>query len=103
MRAITASFLILCFLVPSVFGKLRRGFYDSSCPLAESTVSRVVAKHHSLNQTVTAALLRMQFHDCFVNVRKLLLCVFVYVCMMYHKLANYINQANILNAACVGL
>ncbi|AAG12793.1 peroxidase, putative; 81098-80059 [Arabidopsis thaliana] len=67
MRAITASFFIFCFLVPSVFGKLRRGFYDSSCPLAESTVSRVVAKHHSLNQTVTAALLRMQFHDCFVN------------------------------------
>ena len=93
MREITASFFIFCFLVPSVLAQLRFGFYDSTCPSARSIVLQVVAKHWSLNQTVTAALLRMQFHDCFVNVRKLLLvCFYMYhVCMVYHKVANILN------------
>ncbi|KAG7599210.1 hem peroxidase superfamily [Arabidopsis suecica] len=68
MRAITASFFIFCFLVPSVLAQLRHGFYDATCPLAEIIVTKVVVKHWARNQTVvTAALLRMQFHDCFVN------------------------------------
>ncbi|CAE5959225.1 unnamed protein product [Arabidopsis arenosa] len=68
MRAITASFFIFCFLVPFVLAQLRHGFYDAKCPLAERIVTKVVVKHWARNQTVvTAALLRMQFHDCFVN------------------------------------
>ncbi|KAG7593872.1 hem peroxidase [Arabidopsis thaliana x Arabidopsis arenosa] len=67
MRAITASFFIFCFLVPSVLAQLRHRFYVVTCPLAESIVARVVSKHVLLNRNVTAALLRMQFHDCFVN------------------------------------
>ncbi|CAA0266076.1 unnamed protein product [Arabidopsis thaliana] len=67
MRAIAAWFFIFCYLVPSVFAQLRHGFYDGTCPPAESIVGRVVFNHWDRNRTVTAALLRMQFHDCVVR------------------------------------
>ncbi|RWW63089.1 hypothetical protein BHE74_00029750 [Ensete ventricosum] len=51
--------------IPFAIGDLQVGFYNSSCPQAESVVLSVVSKHFATNPSVTAAFLRMYFHDCF--------------------------------------
>ncbi|CAN1765861.1 Peroxidase 57 [Linum perenne] len=47
--------------------RLRIGHYRSTCPLAETIVRRVVQRWHAADPTITAALLRINFHDCFVK------------------------------------
>ncbi|CAN1132015.1 Peroxidase 57, partial [Linum perenne] len=47
--------------------RLRVGHYRSTCPLAETIIRRVVERWHAVDPTITAALLRINFHDCFVN------------------------------------
>ena len=44
------------------------GFYESTCPAAESTVFEVVKKAFKNNPSLAAGLVRLQFHDCFVRV-----------------------------------
>ncbi|KAG8387479.1 hypothetical protein BUALT_Bualt02G0025500 [Buddleja alternifolia] len=48
---------------------LQVGFYQGKCRSAdvEAVVSGVVKALYKKDPTITAALLRMQFHDCFVN------------------------------------
>ncbi|XP_073138273.1 peroxidase 60-like [Henckelia pumila] len=48
---------------------LQIGFYRGKCRFidVESAVGAVIAAWHRKDPTITAALLRMQFHDCFVN------------------------------------
>jgi len=48
---------------------LMLGFYKYSCPNAEKIVSDFVKNHISIVPTRAAALLRMQFNDCFVRVQ----------------------------------
>lgn len=43
------------------------GFYDSSCPDAESIVKSTVKVHVQSDVTIAAGLLRLHFHDCFVQ------------------------------------
>jgi peroxidase len=43
------------------------GFYDQSCPQAEATVTQVVREFNSRDPTTPAGLLRLLFHDCFVE------------------------------------
>ncbi|GLT41462.1 hypothetical protein SLA2020_155250 [Shorea laevis] len=45
----------------------RVGFYSSSCPRAESIVSLTVQSHYRSNPIIAPGLLRMHFHDCFVE------------------------------------
>lgn len=45
----------------------RAAFYASSCPRVESIVQSVVRTHFQSDRTIAPALLRMHFHDCFVN------------------------------------
>ncbi|XP_054799380.1 peroxidase 57-like [Prosopis cineraria] len=62
--------LLVCVLVlvlPVALAQLKVGFYKSSCPKAESIVKQVVQKRFNSDRTITAALLRMHFHDCFVQ------------------------------------
>ncbi|XP_028766876.1 peroxidase 57-like [Neltuma alba] len=64
------SSVVVCILVlvlPMAFAKLKLGFYDSSCPNAESIVKQAVQRRFNDDKTITAALLRMHFHDCFVR------------------------------------
>ncbi|KAF3962380.1 hypothetical protein CMV_013101 [Castanea mollissima] len=42
-------------------------FYKSTCPQAESIVQQVVKNEFSRDLSITAAFLRMHFHDCFVR------------------------------------
>ncbi|XP_057835303.2 peroxidase 25-like [Cryptomeria japonica] len=43
------------------------GFYSSTCPKAESIVTSTVKTHFNADQTIAAGLLRLFFHDCFVQ------------------------------------
>ncbi|KAL7225718.1 hypothetical protein ACSBR1_020972 [Camellia fascicularis] len=61
------SFIFLCLLVPIVTAQLRVGFYSSTCPRAEQIVRQAVQKRFSTDRSITPALLRMHFHDCFVK------------------------------------
>ena len=50
-------------------GQLQVGFYSDSCPDAEDTVAAAVQDAAAGDPTILPALLRLQFHDCFVRVR----------------------------------
>lgn len=47
--------------------KLYRGFYRNSCPQAESLVSSALHKAIQRDPRNAASVMRLQFHDCFVN------------------------------------
>ncbi|XP_027069676.1 peroxidase 44-like [Coffea eugenioides] len=59
--------IFLCCILHLASAQLRSGFYSNSCPQAESIVQQVVQKKFSTDRSITAALLRMHFHDCFVR------------------------------------
>eukprot|EP00249_Psilotum_nudum_P030398 c42994_g1_i1 orf=124-1107(-) len=46
---------------------LESGFYQQTCPLMQSTVANVVAQHLKQDITSGGSLLRLFFHDCFVE------------------------------------
>ncbi|MQM13268.1 hypothetical protein Taro_046189 [Colocasia esculenta] len=52
---------------PALGQGTRVGFYSSSCPRAESIVRSTVQSHFRSDPTVAPGLLRMHFHDCFVQ------------------------------------
>ncbi|CAL5183197.1 unnamed protein product [Lathyrus oleraceus] len=43
------------------------GFYSSTCPKAESIVKSTVTSHVNSDSSLAPGLLRMHFHDCFVQ------------------------------------
>lgn len=48
--------------------QLQMGFYSKSCPKAEDVVRKYIEEHIPNAPSLAAALLRMNFHDCFVRV-----------------------------------
>ncbi|XP_073005951.1 peroxidase 27-like [Typha latifolia] len=69
LLSLTLATLVVFFLLGSSNGHppLKVGFYEKSCPGAESIVLKTVASYFSQDPTVTAPLLRLHFHDCFVR------------------------------------
>ncbi|XP_057971397.1 peroxidase 17-like [Malania oleifera] len=61
--------LLLCLLnIAMAAGNgLRQGFYSKSCPQAEATVRRVLAQAMIADPRAGASVMRLQFHDCFVD------------------------------------
>ncbi|XP_050370989.1 peroxidase 60 [Argentina anserina] len=60
--------LIFVSLTGQCFGELEVGFYKRRCFAdVESVVAGVVRAKFFADSTIAAALVRMQFHDCFVN------------------------------------
>ncbi|AES63438.1 putative peroxidase [Medicago truncatula] len=63
-------FLLLVFSIVNtlVYGQgTRVGFYSSTCSQAESIVKSTVASHVNSDSSLAPGLLRMHFHDCFVQ------------------------------------
>ncbi|KAF8704833.1 hypothetical protein HU200_031071 [Digitaria exilis] len=46
---------------------LQVGFYDSYCPDAEDIVRSTVEHYYDKDATIAPGLLRLHFHDCFVQ------------------------------------
>ncbi|XP_050378880.1 cationic peroxidase 2-like [Argentina anserina] len=66
---LTILLIALATTLPNAQGKNvpRVGYYSRSCPRAESIVKKTVQSHFKSDATVAPALLRMHFHDCFVQ------------------------------------
>ena len=72
--AAAAAFLLLLLVRVGVgvgSAQLQVGFYSDSCPDAEDTVTAAVQDAAGNDPTILPALLRLQFHDCFVKVRSI--------------------------------
>ncbi|KAJ7950090.1 Peroxidase [Quillaja saponaria] len=59
--------LVFLALATTVFSQLSPNFYDYSCPAALNTIQRVVRAAVNKEKRIGASLLRLHFHDCFVN------------------------------------
>ncbi|PUZ60531.1 hypothetical protein GQ55_4G138200 [Panicum hallii var. hallii] len=63
--------MILCVILASTAAKgdhrLSVSYYDKTCPSAQSIVQSVMASRVAADQTMAPAVLRLFFHDCFVN------------------------------------
>lgn len=62
---------------------LQVGFYDNTCPQVEKIVADVVDNAISEDRGLAAGLIRLFFHDCFVNVR---ISSVLYQLSIYHEL-----------------
>ena len=60
-------------MILPVKAQLAVGFYSKSCPRAESIVRSTVQSYYKADPTIAAGLLRLHFHDCFVQVFNFLL------------------------------
>ncbi|CAH2079889.1 unnamed protein product [Thlaspi arvense] len=70
MGLIRSSCLFIVFFscLSAVYGQgTRIGFYSTTCPNAETIVRTTVTSHFGSDPTVAPGLLRMHFHDCFVQ------------------------------------
>jgi hypothetical protein len=59
--------LLFSLLVGMASAQLSSTFYDTSCPKALSTIKTVVDAAVETEARMGASLLRLHFHDCFVN------------------------------------
>jgi peroxidase len=75
-------FLSLLFLflilIDGSKSQLHVGFYSNTCPQVESTVHDVVREAVLSDRTMAAVLLRLHFHDCFVE-------VFLYIWLVFNS------------------
>ncbi|KAJ4700882.1 Peroxidase [Melia azedarach] len=69
LKALVFAFIIAYNLLLATVssGQLQVGFYSRSCPAAESIVQSVVNETFQNDNGSAAVLLRLQFHDCFVE------------------------------------
>lgn len=75
LSSLIGLLLFYCCVIHLVSAQLQVGFYNSTCPQTETIVRQAVQNQFNSDPSITAALLRMHFHDCFVRV-SLLLYVF---------------------------
>ena len=61
--------IVLAALTTTTYSALTTNYYDYTCPNALSTIRSVVKAAVQRENRMGASLLRLHFHDCFVNVR----------------------------------
>lgn len=62
-------FIIMFSLIGICSADLSSDYYDKSCPKAMYTIKNAVANAVTKERRMGASLLRLHFHDCFVNAR----------------------------------
>ena len=60
--------LLMCFLHGAT-AQLCEDYYDSTCPDAYDIVKQELIDAHQSDTRIFASLIRLHFHDCFVQVR----------------------------------
>lgn len=72
------------------YGALQFGFYNGKCRGSdvEDIVRKTVLSKFLVDRTITPALLRMQFHDCFVNVS----FFYIHACTKVSEKSNHFNS-----------
>ena len=64
-----ASFMFMLFLLNiACQAQLSPAFYDSSCPNALSAIRTAIRSAIASDRRMAASLIRLHFHDCFVQV-----------------------------------
>jgi peroxidase len=67
--ALVAALLVLCVILPChAQAKLSTKFYAKTCPNVEAIVRSVMAPAVAAEPRMGASIIRLFFHDCFVNV-----------------------------------
>ncbi|KAJ4952572.1 hypothetical protein NE237_029404 [Protea cynaroides] len=67
LRILLLFLLHMMMMISATTVKLRPGFYSQTCPGAESVVREVIKKSMKKDPRNAASVMRLQFHDCFVN------------------------------------
>ncbi|CAL0304983.1 unnamed protein product [Lupinus luteus] len=67
MENIWLSSIVIFMSCLAVKAQLKNGFYSSSCPSAETIVRSTVESYFNKDPTIAPGLLRLHFHDCFVQ------------------------------------
>ena len=75
-----------------VYTSLIPGFYDFSCPQANEIIMSVLEKAIAEDSRTAASLLRLHFHDCFVQ---------VYYYQEFVVICGNINMSNLLVWLCI--
>ncbi|KAH9542986.1 hypothetical protein CY35_13G038500 [Sphagnum magellanicum] len=68
-RVAAAAVVVIIVVVMGVVAAapLRLGFYATSCPMAEALITNATEAKWTADPSITAGLLRLYFHDCFVQ------------------------------------
>lgn len=66
-RSVALLTLLLCLFLPC-HGKLSTKFYAKSCPSVAAIVRSVMEQAVAKEPRMGASIIRLFFHDCFVNV-----------------------------------
>ncbi|RRT67020.1 hypothetical protein B296_00031180 [Ensete ventricosum] len=72
MASVSSGFLaatILSLLASATYAQLSPAFYDRTCPNLQTIVGSVMAQVVRQEPRMGASIVRLFFHDCFVNVR----------------------------------
>ncbi|KAH8497463.1 hypothetical protein H0E87_019941 [Populus deltoides] len=65
---VAAAFIFMLFLLSTACqAKLSSAFYHKSCPKAESTIRTAIRTAIARERRMAASLIRLHFHDCFVQ------------------------------------
>lgn len=66
-RSVFAIITTLVLLLSNIEAQLSATFYDSTCPNAASTIRTSIRTAVSRERRMAASLIRLHFHDCFVQ------------------------------------
>ena len=79
ISSLAISFVTFILLVVMTSAQLSANFYASSCPNVLTTIRTAVNSAVSKEARMGASLLRLHFHDCFVNASELHLARFSFL------------------------
>lgn len=71
VKQIVAVLVVAVVFAPpaAVSGELVVGFYKNTCPKAEALVQQAVSRAYLTNPGIAPGIIRLLYHDCFVEVR----------------------------------